>query len=100
MAAHVTVAGVIHTQAEQGRPTHVLSLRDLQGGAAAGCQPHLVRSGKVGRMDHESIAHLIAQVPGTQVHADLAAFVEALISHERHVRGDRGESDSGYGRLE
>jgi D-glycero-D-manno-heptose 1,7-bisphosphate phosphatase len=76
------------------------SLRDLQGGAAAGCQPHLVRSGKVGRMDHESIAHLIAQVPGTQVHADLAAFVEALISHERHVRGDRGESDSGYGRLE
>ena len=76
------------------------SLRDLQGGAAVGCRPHLVRTGKGGRLDDEAIAQLLEKVPGTQVHADLASFVDALIQHERHVRGDRGESDSGYGRLE
>jgi D-glycero-D-manno-heptose 1,7-bisphosphate phosphatase len=76
------------------------SLRDLQGGALAGCQPHLVLSGKLGRLGDAAIAHSIEQVPGTQVHADLAAFAEALIRHERHVRGESGESDSGYSRLE
>jgi len=76
------------------------SLRDLQGGAAAGCPPHLVRSGKGARLDDEAIADLLEKVPGTQVHADLAAFAEVLIQRERQVHGDRGESDSSYGRLE
>jgi D-glycero-D-manno-heptose 1,7-bisphosphate phosphatase len=76
------------------------SLRDLQGGAAAGCPPHLVRSGKAGRLDDEAIGQLLVKVPGTQVHADLAAFAEALIRQERHARAERGESGSGYGRLE
>jgi D-glycero-D-manno-heptose 1,7-bisphosphate phosphatase len=76
------------------------SLRDLQGGVAAGCQPHLVLSGKGGRLGKEAIEQLLEKVPGTRVHADLAAFAEALIQHERQVRGERGESDSGYGRLD
>jgi D-glycero-D-manno-heptose 1,7-bisphosphate phosphatase len=76
------------------------SLRDLQGGAAVGCRPHLVRSGKGGRLGDDEIAQLLEKVPGTQVHADLAAFADALIQQERQARGERGESDSGYGRLE
>ena len=52
------------------------SLRDLQAGAAAGCQPHLVRTGKGARLDATQIVQMCAQVPGMQVHADLAAFAE------------------------
>jgi len=76
------------------------SLRDLQAGVAAGCQPHLVRSGKGADLDDESMAQLLRKVPGIQVHADLAAFAEALIQHERELRGGAGERDSGYGHLE
>ena len=73
------------------------SLRDLQAGAAVGCAPHLVRTGKAGRLDEAQLEKLCEQVPGTQVHADLGAFAEYLIRDERKRRGDSGESDSGYG---
>ncbi len=76
------------------------SLRDLQAGAAVGCQPHLVLSGKGARLDATQIEALCAQVPGTQVHADLAAFAEHMIRAERKDRADAGESDSGFGRLD
>ncbi|MFT3664204.1 D-glycero-beta-D-manno-heptose 1,7-bisphosphate 7-phosphatase [Piscinibacter sp.] len=61
------------------------SLRDLQAGIAAGCEPHLVRSGKAapGRMDDAQLAALLAQVPGTQVHANLDAFADWLVAHGR-----------------
>jgi len=73
-------------------------LRDLQAGTAAGCLPHLVRTGKAARMDAAQIEALCAQVPGTTVHADLAAFAEWLIEHERAQRIAAGEVDSGFGR--
>jgi D-glycero-D-manno-heptose 1,7-bisphosphate phosphatase len=76
------------------------SLRDLQAGVAMGCRPHLVRTGKLANIDQEQLDALCAEVPGTQVHADLAAFAEHLIREERRVRGDSGESDSGFGRLD
>ena len=76
------------------------TLRDLQAGAAVGCQPHLVRTGKGERMTDAQIEALCAQVPGTVVHADLAAFAEHLIREERRGRQDTGESDSGYGSLD
>ena len=62
------------------------SLRDLQAGAAVGCQTHLVRTGKAGALDAQGLAHLLAQVPGTQVHDDLAAFAEFMIARERSRR--------------
>ena len=74
------------------------SLRDLQAGAAVGCPPHLVRTGKAARLDAAQLAAICSQVPGTQVHDDLAAFAESLIQRERLDRGLTGESDSGYGR--
>ena len=76
------------------------SLRDLQAGAAAGCRPHLVLTGKGAQMDAAQIEALCAQVPGTQVHADLAAFAEHIIRAERRSRGESGESDSGFGELD
>ena len=76
------------------------SLRDLLAGAAVGSATHLVRTGKGAHLDAAQIEALCAQVPGTQVHADLAAFAEHMIVEERKGRGVSGESDSGYGRLD
>ena len=76
------------------------TLRDLQAGAAVGCPAHLVRTGKAAHLSPSQIAELCAQVPGTQVHADLTAFAEHMIRAERKARGESGESDSGYGRLD
>ena len=75
------------------------ALRDLQAGLAAGCPTHLVRTGKAGQLDPVQLAQMLQQVPGTRVHADLAAFAEVLIHEERQARGLPGESDSGFGRL-
>jgi len=76
------------------------SLRDLQAGAALGCPTHLVRSGKAAHLDPLEIEALCRQVPGTAVHADLAAFAEFLIHRERKERGTAGESDSSFAGLE
>ena len=84
--------------------THAVgdSLRDLQASAAAGCAPHLVRTGKGASLDDAGIAAIQAQVPGTLVHADLAAFAQHLLQGERRGRGGSGgsdESDSVFGKL-
>jgi len=56
------------------------TLRDLQAAASAGCQPHLVRSGRSAKLSDEEIAHILAQVPTTRLHASLEAFVDALLA--------------------
>ena len=76
------------------------SLRDLQAGVAVGCEPHLVRTGKAAALTDAQLAALCAQVPGTQVHADLAAFAEHMIRTEHKSRTATGESDSGSGSLD
>ena len=76
------------------------TLRDLQAGVAVGCRPHLVRTGKGARLDDAQLAALCGQVPGTVVHADLAAFAEYLVQREREDRGVAGDHDSGFGRLD
>jgi D-glycero-D-manno-heptose 1,7-bisphosphate phosphatase len=75
------------------------TVRDLQAGVLVGCRPHLVRTGKGARLDEAQLAALCAQVPGTVVHADLAAFAEYLVQREREGRGT-GDHDSGFGRLD
>ena len=76
------------------------SLRDLQAGVAVGCEPHLVRTGKAAALDAAQLGQLCAQVPGTQVHADLTAFAEYMVRRERADRSASGETDSGFGRLD
>jgi D-glycero-D-manno-heptose 1,7-bisphosphate phosphatase len=72
------------------------SLRDLQAGAALGCEPHLLCSGKSGQLNAAQRAQLQRQIPGTQVHLDLPAFAQMLIQREREQRPSPGETDSSY----
>jgi D-glycero-D-manno-heptose 1,7-bisphosphate phosphatase len=64
------------------------TLRDLQASSAAGCMPHLVRTGKAARLDDAGLQALRDQIPGLTVHADLAAFADALLSAERKKHSD------------
>jgi D-glycero-D-manno-heptose 1,7-bisphosphate phosphatase len=61
------------------------TLRDLQAAQAAGCEPHLVRSGRATLLDAAQLATVIEQVPGTFVHSDLAALATHLLERA-HVR--------------
>ena len=73
------------------------SLRDLQAGVAVGCRPHLVRTGKGAVTE---IGNVLQKVPGTVVHADLAAFAEHMIQQERLARGHAGAGHADLGRLD
>ena len=75
------------------------SLRDLLAGEAVGCPTHLVRTGKGALLDAAGLARLIGRVPGTQVHADLAAFAEALIQRDHALRHP-GSTDSNFGQMD
>ena len=55
------------------------NLRDLKAAVAAGCQPHLVRTGRAAALDDEQVQALLQQVPGTRVHRDLGALAESLL---------------------
>ena len=70
------------------------SVRDAQAAAAAGCIPHLVRTGKgappVGALPPD-------YPPGTRVHDDLAAFATAFIADAEAAAqpaGGRAEPDA------
>jgi D-glycero-D-manno-heptose 1,7-bisphosphate phosphatase len=54
------------------------SLRDLQAGAAAGCTPHLVLTGKGQKLRGLTLPTDFPQ--GTRVHEDLAAFADWLLT--------------------
>lgn len=58
------------------------TLRDLQAADAAGCEPHLVLSGRAAGLSEEQVQHMLAKVPATTVHADLGAFAEHLLRRE------------------
>jgi D-glycero-D-manno-heptose 1,7-bisphosphate phosphatase len=53
------------------------SLRDLQAGASAGCDPHLVLTGKAAALRDQPLPDHFP--PGTRVHADLSAFADWLL---------------------
>lgn len=60
------------------------TLRDLLAAQAAGCEPHLVLSGRAAGLGQEPLRHIVQQVPGTTVHTDLAAFANHLLDRD-HV---------------
>lgn len=67
----------------KGVPTAGDSLRDLQAGVAAGCEPHLVLTGKSVIYRDQPLPNNFP--PGTHTHADLAAFADFLIAREVHA---------------
>jgi D-glycero-D-manno-heptose 1,7-bisphosphate phosphatase len=54
------------------------SLRDLQAGAAAGCSPHLVYTGKSEKLKGQALPVDLPQ--GTVAHDDLGAFADWLLA--------------------
>ncbi len=62
------------------------TLRDLEAAQAAGCPPHLVRSGRASLVTEAELAQWAAAVPGTVVHDDLASFASYLLQQELAAR--------------
>ena len=58
------------------------TLRDLVAAQAAGCEPHLVLSGRAAGIAEEPLRELLAQVPRAMVHADLNAFADFLLKRD------------------
>ncbi|MFY9513469.1 MAG: D-glycero-beta-D-manno-heptose 1,7-bisphosphate 7-phosphatase [Rubrivivax sp.] len=71
-------------------PMVVDTLRDLQAAMAAGCEPHLVLTGRAAALDDEQLHQMLEQVPGTRVHADLAAFAEFVLERAHVVDSESG----------
>ena len=65
--------------------------RDLQAAQAAGCEPHLVRTGRAAALGAEQLAACVAGIDAVQVHADLAAFAEFVLHRDNTRRGIVGE---------
>jgi D-glycero-D-manno-heptose 1,7-bisphosphate phosphatase len=62
------------------------TLRDLQAARAAGCPPHLVRTGRASLVHEGELAQWVAAVPGTVVHDDLTAFASHLLQQDLAAR--------------
>ncbi|MCW5633182.1 MAG: D-glycero-beta-D-manno-heptose 1,7-bisphosphate 7-phosphatase [Rubrivivax sp.] len=58
------------------------TLRDLQAAEAAGCEPHLVLSGRAAGLTPEQVQEMQDKVPGTVVHESLGAFAEHLLRRD------------------
>jgi len=65
--------------------------RDLQAAHAAGCEPHLVRTGRAATLTPEQLAQWVRGIDNVTVHADLAAFAEFLLHREHELLGVVGE---------
>ena len=64
-------------------PTVGDTARDLVAGAAVGCEPHLVLTGKGAALSGQALP---ADFPkGTRVHVDLGAFADFLLARESAV---------------
>jgi D-glycero-D-manno-heptose 1,7-bisphosphate phosphatase len=68
--------------------------RDLQAAQAAGCEPHVVRTGRAAKLNDAEVAQAIAGIERVQVHASLAAFADFVLHREHTAAGVVGE-DSG-----
>jgi D-glycero-D-manno-heptose 1,7-bisphosphate phosphatase len=66
--------------------------RDLQAAHAAGCEAHLVMSGRSAGLTPEVVAEMLQNAPGAFVHDSLDAFANFLLTRDHHV-------DSGSGGL-
>jgi len=66
------------------------TLRDLTAARAAGCEPHLVLTGRAALLDDAQLADTLRQVPGTRVHHDLSAFAEFLLQRDHVVDSASG----------
>jgi D-glycero-D-manno-heptose 1,7-bisphosphate phosphatase len=66
------------------------TVRDLQAAQAAGCEPHLVLSGRAAALAGDALQQALAAVPSAQVHADLAAFADFLLARDHITDSSSG----------
>ncbi len=66
------------------------TLRDLQAAQAAGCQPHLVLSGRAAGLAGSGLQAMLDAVPGSTVHASLGDFVEFVQRRDGFVDTGNG----------
>jgi D-glycero-D-manno-heptose 1,7-bisphosphate phosphatase len=53
--------------------------RDLQAAHAAGCEPHLLRTGRSGELTPAQAVEYAQKIPGLMIHANLGACAEHLL---------------------
>ncbi len=56
--------------------------RDLLAAQAAGCEPHLVLSGRAAPWGPEQVQAVLNQVPAARAHANLGAFADFLLQRD------------------
>jgi len=71
-------------------PMVVDTLRDLLAAQAAGCEPHLVQTGRAAALDDAALREILTQVPGARVHTDLAAFAEFMLERAHVIDSESG----------
>ena len=59
--------------------------RDLLAAQAAGCEPHLVLSGRAASLKPEQVRSLLSQVSAARVHASLGAFADFLLQRDNQA---------------
>jgi D-glycero-D-manno-heptose 1,7-bisphosphate phosphatase len=69
------------------------TLRDLLAAQEAGCEPHLVMTGRSGKLDAAGRLAMHEQVPSAHVHASLAAFADHLLRRDNAHLRDSGPGD-------
>ena len=59
--------------------------RDLVAAQAAGCEPHLVLSGRAAALQPEQVQALLDQMPSAHVHSSLGTFADFLLHRDHHA---------------
>jgi D-glycero-D-manno-heptose 1,7-bisphosphate phosphatase len=68
--------------------------RDLLAAHAAGCQPHLVQSGRAAGLGAEQVQALQSVVPGAMAHTSLGTFVDHLLRNDESSDTSAGRQGS------
>jgi len=67
------------------------TLRDLQAAQTAGCEPHLVLTGRAAGLDDATLQRYLEQVPAATVHEDLQHFADHLMRREHVADSHAGD---------
>ena len=74
------------------------TVRDLQAAQAAGCEPHVVRTGRAAALSDDEISALTVGIDGVTVHTNLTDFTDFVLHREHTAAGIVGE-DSRPGKV-
>ncbi|MFN0186780.1 MAG: D-glycero-beta-D-manno-heptose 1,7-bisphosphate 7-phosphatase [Aquabacterium sp.] len=67
------------------------TVRDLTAARSAGCEPHFIRTGRASNLSDQDAQALASEVPGSTVHADLAAFADHMLLRDHVMPSGPGD---------